>query len=82
MKKRLLVVFMALCLIVGLLPVGALAVDTETIPNMKVGETVKLKTNHKVVSGITDKGWTNFDYTRVQLDNYWGSLVEDVVRVR
>lgn len=31
MKKRLLAVFMALCLIVGLLPVSVLAVGTENI---------------------------------------------------
>ena len=51
----------------------------EIIPlTKKVGEEFRLETDHRVISGITDEGWSNSDYSRVQLSNYWGSLVENV----
>lgn len=71
MKKRLLAVFMALCLIVGLLPVSVLAVETKDI-TMKVGDTSTIACGKwaKWDSLDKDKYWSNDDYRVVQLTAY------------
>lgn len=71
MKKRLLAVFMALCLIVGLLPVSVLAVETENI-TMTVGDTRTIDCDKW--AGLdpigVDEYWKNSDYRFVQITNY------------
>lgn len=71
MKKRLLAVFMALCLTIGVLPISVVAVETENLM-MTVGDTRTIDCGRW--AGLdpvgVDEYWKNSDYRFVQITNY------------
>lgn len=74
MKKRLLAAIMSLCMIVSLLPVGALAVETRQLPSsdtITVGET----RNYTGTVGDGGHSWTssNKDIASVESGGWFGA---------